>query len=428
MRRKGAHLASQEGCLNNARVRWPTRPLPYAIGLALLTQCLLLYRLATPHILVFDEVHYVPAARQLWALAGPVNIEHPLLGKALIGLGMAVFGDNSFGWRVTATLAGTATVAGLFAIAWLTIRDLRTAVMTGLFALCTVTLYVQSRIAMLDPFMAAFVVGGVAAMLWAMRSTGAAVARRWLGGAVLLGLAVGVKWAAAPYVGFAALAFVLARSEARWPGLSLRGAAWRLAVGSGVAYLGTFLPAFFYERDPLTLAALLPFQLDMYAQQTQALPPHPYQSAWWTWPLDLRPIWYLYEPADGAQRGVLMIGNPAVMWGGLIAVAACAWAGMRERSWALGGVAALWLGGWGVWALIPKSLGFFYYYYLPSLWLPLALAAAFHRFGRGRFRYWDEAFLALAGGLFVYFFPIISAAPLDGPMAFRRWMWLPGWP
>jgi dolichyl-phosphate-mannose--protein O-mannosyl transferase len=409
-------------------VRLPTRPLPHAIALALLTQALLLYRLATPSTLVFDEVHYVPAARQLWALAGPANIEHPLLGKWLIGLGMALFGDNSFGWRIAASVAGSATVAGLFAIGWLAFRDLRSAVLTALFAIGNITLYVQSRIAMLDPFMAAFVVGGVSAMLWAARSTGPAVARRWMLGAVALGLAVGVKWAAAPYIGFAAIAFLLARSPTRWPGLTVWGAAWRLALGSGIAYLATFLPAFFYTREPLTLAELLPFQWTMFQQQTQVLPPHTYQSAWWTWPLDLRPIWYLYEPVDGAQRGVLMIGNPAILWGGLIAAVACLWAWSRDRVMALGGVAALWLGGWGIWVLIPKSLGFFYYYYLPSLWLPLALAGAFHHYGRGRLRYWDEAFVALAGALFVYFFPIISAAALEGPMAFQRWMWLPGWP
>ena len=80
-----------------------------------------------------------------------------------------------------------------------------------------------------------------------------------------------------------------------------------------------------------------------------------------------------------------------------------------------------------MWAIVPKSLGFFYYYYLPSLWLPLALAAAFHRFGQGCWRYWDEAALALTGALFVYFFPILSAAPLAGPPAFGHWMWFSSW-
>ncbi|WP_419810161.1 phospholipid carrier-dependent glycosyltransferase [Sphingomonas sp.] len=404
-----------------------THPVGAAILLAVVAQLLFTWHLATPHTLVFDEIHYVPAARRLWALTGPANIEHPLLGKALIGIGIALFGDDSFGWRIMATLAGTATMVGLYAIAWLTFRDVRTAVVTGLLAILNFTLYVQARIAMLDGFMAALVVVGAAAMLWSMRSEGAAVGRRWLLGSVLLGLAAGVKWVAVPYGVLAAVAYLLARGPTRWPGLTIWDAAWRLALGSGIAYFATFLPAFFYASEPLTLATLLPFQLTMFTQQTQVLPHHTYQSAWWSWPLLIRPIWYLYEPVDGAQRGILLLGNPAIMWGGLIAVAACLWGWLRERSVALGGVAALWLGGWGMWALIPKSLGFYYYYYLPSLWLPLAIAAAFHRFGQGRARHWDESFVVLSAGLFLYFWPIISAAPLYGPQAFQHWMWFGSW-
>ncbi|WP_425228159.1 phospholipid carrier-dependent glycosyltransferase [Sphingomonas sp.] len=404
------------------------RPAVACLLLTLATQALLSYHLATPHKPMFDEVHYVPAARTLWALARPVNIEHPLLGKALIGLGIALFGDDPFGWRILSSVAGSLTVAGLFAIAWLTFRDLRTAVLTALLAILNFTLFVESRIAMLDPFMAVLMVGGAAAMLWAMRSEGVAVGQRWLLGAVLLGLAAGCKWLAVPYGVLAAAGFLLARNERRWPSMSIRGAAWRLALGSTAGYFVTFLPAFFYAEQPLTLATLLPFQLEMLREQMQVLPAHTYQSAWWSWPLLIRPIWYLYEPVDGAVRGVLMLGNPAVMWGGLGAVALCGWAWLRERAAAYGGVAALWLGGWGMWALIPKSLGFYYYYYLPSLWLPLAIAAAFHRYRGVRRQWWDEAFVALAAGLFIRFWPILSAAALDGPQAFQRWMWFSTWP
>lgn len=406
------------------------RPLPAALLLGLAAQLLFSWRLTTPQKLVFDEVHYVPAARILWGLERPWNTEHPLLGKALIGLGMRMFGDDALGWRALSTLAGTATVLALFACAWLLFGRLRTAVLTALFAIGNITLFVQARIAMLDGFLAAFVVAGLATMLWAMRAQGGAVRRRWLVGSVLLGLAAGVKWLAVPYIALAGAGFVLAKRRApwRWPGLGPVRALLTLGLASAAAYLLTFLPAFFYAEQPLTLATLLPFQLQMLSEQRQVLPPHTYQSSWWSWPLLIRPIWYLYEPADGALRGILMIGNPAVMWGGLLAVAACLWGWWRERSAALGGVAALWLAGWGMWALIPKSLGFYYYYYLPSLWLPLALAAAFDRYGRGRLRYWDEAAVALTGGLFLYFYPIVSAQPLWGPPAFRHWMWFKTWP
>src|SRR3546814_2376630 len=94
----------------------------------------------------------------------------------------------------------------------------------------------------------------------------------------------------------------------------------------------------------------------------------------------LRPIWYLYEPADGAMRGILMIGNPAILWGGLVAVAACLWAAARDRSVRLFAIAVLWTGAYLPWIVIPKSLGFFYYYFLPSLFLCPALAAALDRY------------------------------------------------
>ncbi|MEI9928571.1 MAG: hypothetical protein WDN44_13830 [Sphingomonas sp.] len=41
-----------------------------------------------------------PAAQTLLSLGGPRNTEHPLVGKELIALGIALFGDNPFGWRL----------------------------------------------------------------------------------------------------------------------------------------------------------------------------------------------------------------------------------------------------------------------------------------------------------------------------------------
>jgi dolichyl-phosphate-mannose--protein O-mannosyl transferase len=403
------------------------RPLPLAILLALTAELLFAWRLAVPSTLVFDEVHYVPAARTLLALDGPANIEHPLLAKALIALGIATFGDGSLGWRAWSTLAGTTVVVGTYAILWFGLRRLRPALVGALCVLLNFTVFVQARIAMLDGFMAAFVVAGTACLLWSMRGRGAAAWRRWTAGAVLLGLATACKWTAAPYVAFAGIAFLILRRPGRWDGMRPIAALAVLGGVSVLTYFLTFLPTFFYAREPLTLATLIPFQLEMYARQVQVLPPHTYQSNWWTWPLDLRPIWYLYEPVDGAQRGILMLGNPAVMWGGLLAVVVCAVTWLRTRSAAAGSVAALWIASIAIWAAIPKSLGFFYYYYLSSIWLGLALAVAFDAL-RDRLRYWDEMFLVLAATLFIHFYPILSAAPLSGPRAFERWMWLPGWP
>ncbi len=406
------------------------RPLPAALALGAFAQLLFAWRLTTPHKLVFDEVHYVPAARMIATLAAPTNIEHPLLGKTIIAIGILIFGDGPLGWRIFSSIAATAVIVGVFAILWLVFGRVRTAAIGGVLAILNFTIFIQARIAMLDGFMAAFVVTALAVLIWSMRGTGPQVWRRWLAGSVLLGLAVGTKWTAVPYVAYAGVAFLLLKRGRpdRWPGLHPVVALAILGGASVTTYFVTFAPAFFYHFDPLPLTKLLPFQLEMYRQQTQVLPPHTYQSGWWTWPLDIRPIWYLYEPVDGAQRGILMLGNPAIMWGGLIAVVACLWAWARDRNARLGAIAAIWVGGFAVWAIIPKSLGFFYYYYLPSIWLPIVIAAAFDHYARGKLRYWDEGFLTLSAVLFVHFYPIIAATALSGPPAFQRWMWLSTWP
>ena len=35
--------------------------------------------------------------------------------------------------------------------------------------------------------------------------------------------------------------------------------------------------------------------------------------------------------------------------------------------------------------------------------------------------------LAGSVGVFAWFFPILNAAPLDGPRAFEHWMWVSSW-
>lgn len=396
------------------------RPWLIPLGLALVAQALFTIRLGTPGIFVFDEVHYVPAARHLLELDAPANVEHPLLGKTLIALGMAIAGDDPIGWRIMSTLAGTATVFSVWAMTWLLTRRRRAAAVAGLVAIVGQTVFVQARIAMLDTFMTALLAGGLATLLWALRSARWRIGK-WIAGGVLLGLAVGTKWAALPYLGFAGLGVaVLYR---RRPREVIR--LWLLlGASAAIAYVATFLPATRYAREPLNLFDLVAHHRAMFALQTQVLPHHTYQSDWWSWPLMLRPIWYLYEPVAGVQRAVWLIANPAVAWGGLVAVAACLWFAWRDRSLALLAPAALWLGSVAMWAAIPKSLGFYYYYYPSTVWLALALGVAFGRIDPDGRRRWDEWYLTACVALFAYFYPVLAATPLDGPGAFHRWTWV----
>lgn len=409
------------------------RPILVALLIGLAAQILFGLHLTRPGTIVFDESHYVSAARILLDLERPTNVEHPLVGKTLIAGGIAVFGDNPLGWRAMSTLAGTATVMSVFAILMLVFGRIRIAAFGAGLALFNQMIFVQARIGMLDVFLGAFVLGAIAALLWAMRAPPGRVARRVALAGVALGLAVGTKWTAIPYCALAgcAVLFIRWRSRERveqpWSGLGTFPLLALLAVTSIVTYFATFLPTLFYRTDPVTLAGLIPLQLEMYRLQTFILAPHTYQSDWWSWPMMLRPVWYFYEPDAGVQRGVLLIGNPTIFWGGLAAVALCIIGWLRDRDLRLFGVAALWVGSLAIYIVIPKSLGFFYYYYLSGIFLCIAIAAAYGHFGKGRWQDADLWLLVPVVGLFVYFYPILSGARLDGHRPFLNWTWFPGW-
>jgi dolichyl-phosphate-mannose--protein O-mannosyl transferase len=401
-------------------VAWLERftPVQMALLLALVAELLFAVHVGQPNKLMFDEIYYVPAGRDVFGMIAPANEEHPLFAKWLIGLSTSLFGDNPVGWRTLSTVAGTTTVVAIYAIALRLFGEVRTAATAAVLAMLNQMLFIQARIATLDVFAGAFLFAAIAVLAWGYGGT-----RRWLVGAGLcIGLAVGCKWSTLPFAALLGLA-VLWGWRRQW----LR-AGVTFGLAALLAYFATFAPALFYATSPMKLDQLFAWQAHMYDLQTRPLAHHTYQSTPWQWPLITRPIWYLYEPVEGVQRGVLLVGNPAIMWGGLVALAACLWDGLKERKAGLLIPAALYIFAQGIWIAIPKKIGFYYYYYFPGLFLTLLLAAAFHHYYRREDRWLPATFIALSFGLFVYFYPIISAAPLPNDRAFEHWMWLSTWP
>lgn len=399
---------------------------------ALLALALFLWRIGDPARLDFDETHYVTAARTLLALDMLPNAEHPPLGKLLIGLGMALFGDNPFGWRFMSALFGASLVfSAMMATRWLLLRR-PAAIMTGFLLLFSQTLFIQARIAMLDIFMASFLM----LALWqlvALWRTGFSDRTRFIAAGTALGLSMACKWTALSFIapGLPLFAWLLWRAQKQRTGagpLPIAQALGWLGPFAALVYLATFLPYHFLRHDALSLVQIIPQQVEMLRLQSSPMGSHPYQSRWWQWVLDLRPIWYFYEPVAGVQRGVLFIGNPAICWGGLVALAASVWAGLRQKAQPLLLPVLLWAGPLLFFVIAPKPTQFYYHYFLSSLMLCVASAGALDHFfwSRGK-RLVPWLVIGLAGLVFLEFYPIISAGALGDPQDFNRWMWLDSW-
>src|SRR5690606_33453939 len=115
---------------------------------------------------------------------------------------------------------------------------------------------------------------------------------------------------------------------------------------------------------------------------------------------------------DGAQRGVLMLGNPLTMLLGIAAVGWAAWAGAARGHKAALAVFVLYALSLGTWIVAMKPVQFYYHYLLPGTFLLAALALALDEVWQRGNRWLPLAVLAGSAALFAWFFPILTAAPL----------------
>lgn len=412
-----------------------------ALGTALI--CLAFFVLAAVRITIpaapyFDEIHYVPAARALLENGEWLNREHPILGKQLLAVGIWAFGDTPIGWRFAPLMFGTLALMAMMRAMWFASLSRFASLAFGILIATGFMLFVQTRIAILDIFMAAF----FAVALWhcaaAIRQPETGRWRLAIAG-VAIGLAMASKWNVVFLAMLPGLAFLAARLTAGRrrlllsrrgipiPGISVLEAAFWLGVLPLMIYWLAFWPAYLAPDRPLELGGFIALHSEMIALQESVKQEHPYQSNWPDWVLNIRPIWYLYEPVDGTQRGIVLIGNPLTMLLGLAALAWCAWQGLTKRRWDALAVVVLYAVSIGMWMIVNKPVQFYYHYFLPNCFLLAALALALDALWQRGIRWAPIAALVGSAALFAYFFPILSAAPLDNPGAFQQWMWLDSW-
>jgi dolichyl-phosphate-mannose-protein mannosyltransferase len=200
---------------------------------------------------------------------------------------------------------------------------------------------------------------------------------------------------------------------------------WVLALGVVplAAYIATWLPI--YGFSP---AALWDAQRRIFQDNATLVAPHPYMSAWPTWPLMVRPVWFLFEKA-GEDRfsAVLSLGNPLVFWSAIPAILVCLrdWIVARRRDAFLivASYAALYLG----WMLLPRAIGFSFYYLPAATVASLALTYCFYRSGARLWRWARWMFLLAVAGCFLLFLPISSASVGTSLAGYERLMWFATW-
>jgi dolichyl-phosphate-mannose-protein mannosyltransferase len=401
----------------------------------------MLIGITTPEKFYFDEVHYVPAARQMLLPVMPqpmLNPMHPPLAKQFIALSIHTFGDGPLGWRYPAVLAGALAIVAVYLGGLALFAAQGPAVAAALLAFFNQMLFVQARIAMLDIFALTFSLFAIAAFMHGFRRERPHLWFALTG--LLSGFSIGCKWSGLFVLAVCVVIVAVIRLLQSWrtqfadgnaddwyrPDLWPGFKAWHFAacflLMPAFAYLSTFVPLY-----GLSIPDIIEAQRRIFSDNTTtAIAGHTYMSSWPSWPLLVRPVWYLFDKVgDDRISAVVFLGNPLILWPALIAAAIALrdWIVTRRADAFL--VLAFYLGPYLAWALLPRTLGFIYYYLPAATTASFVLVYALRRGATPRWLLW--AFVAVGAAGFAAMLPI-SAAFVETSMAtFNRLMIFQNW-
>ena len=394
-------------------------------ALAVLTRFLNLQSPTDAGTPIFDEKHYAPQAWQMLYNGGLEDnpgyglVVHPPVGKLLMAVGEALFGYNGFGWRFSGALLGVLMVVLVARIARRMTRSTVIGGIAGLLLVADGVSFVTARTALLDGYLAFFVVaafgclivdrdqvrermhaafveGRIAETAWGPR-----LGVRWwrFGAGVLLGLAFATKWSGLYFIAFfvvMSLVFdVVARRQYRVPrpwlgvlGRDLGPTAYAMMLIPFGVYLASYSAWFASETGvnrhevgktigeggllPDAIRSLWHYSYNAYEFHSSltnaAGNHHPWESKPWTWPMSLRPVLYAIDQQDVAGCGVqscvkavLLVGTPAMWWLAVPVLVYALWRSVVRRDWRYAAALTGYCAGWLPWfAEIDRQMYFFY--------------------------------------------------------------------
>jgi len=407
----------------------------------------------------FDELYHARTAYEHLHGLEPYENSHPPLGKVFIMLGVALFGMNTFGWRIAGALFGIAMLPAMYAFGKALFKRSDYALLAAGLMAVDFMHFAQSRIATIDVFAVFFIIlmyyymyryycmnfhlDGLRATLKPLAMAG-----------VCFGLGAASKWIGIYAGGGLAVIFFtsLGKRYMEYRRLRERGTEeeraavagfWRNAVYTllwcclfyiavpVVIYLASYIPYVLSERG-YGLNGIWEIQEFMFSYHSGLTASHPFESQWWQWPLNLRPVWYYvnYYVKAGFSATISAFGNPLVWWGGSVAAglltAKAFSAGRRLCAGEyvlLVGISANYL----PWVLVTRcTFAYHFFATLPFIILATVYIIRDMEERRPELAHVKWAYLCLGAILFALFYPVLSGLPV--PVGYVRALeWLPGW-
>lgn len=370
----------------------------------ILAAFLRLFRLDYPNKYIFDEVYHAYTAKEYlkgnrdawspWGKSPPgVAFEwlHPPIAKEIMTGSMFILhSTDAWAWRIPGALLGILSVFLVYELALLLFRNKRMALISALIFSVDGLVFVQSRIGMNDVYLVTF---NLISVIFFVR-------KNYILSALFMGIAMATKW---PGIFLALMYFPILIFGRKFKELIY------FILIPPVIYILSYTHYFIMGYSWNDFVEL---HKQIWWYQTHLKATHPYSSPWWSWPLNLYPVWYFVDYQKGAIANIFAVGNPLVFWGGSVAVILTFIEAIRKKSLnliiILSGFTIFWL----PWALSPRIM--FFYHFSPSVpFLSLALGLQLEKLlANQERRIFALLFLLLIIFCFILLFPFLTGIPI----------------
>lgn len=392
------------------------KPSTVLIIILLSTAFLRLYRLDYPNKYVFDEVYhaytakeYLKGNREAWSPWGKsepgVAFEwlHPPIEKEIMTASMFILRTtDAWAYRLPGALLGILSVFLVYKLAILLFKKETVALLSALIFSVDGLVFVQSRTGMNDVYLVAFVLVSVIFF----------VKKRYILAALFMGIACATKW---PGIFLALMYFPILLYNRQY-----RNLIYFILIPPTIyllSYTHYFLMGYGWSD-------FIELHRQIWWYQTNLKATHTYSSPWWSWPLNLYPIWYFVDYQKNNIANIFSSGNPVVFWTGSVAVLLTVLEIIKKRSINLMIILLGFFAFWLPWAASPRIM--FLYHFSPSVpFLSLALGYQLNKLLEDKDK--DKKKLAIALILliiisFILIFPYLTGIPL--PREFIRYFFM----
>jgi len=378
-------------------------------SLTIVAAALRLWHLGYPPGPVFDEINFVGDAGA-YLRREQFFTPHPPLTIQLIALGMWLFGDRPWSWRLGNALVGTALVAISYLLGRRSFGSRLAGALAGAFVALDGMFLIDSRTGVLDIVYVTMAALSYLLVLRFVQIRDSADRRRTL---VFLGLALGLCLGAKLMVPIIAVILVsgsLIYTLETEAGVGIkRRERHRKVVGAllltgsiaAIVYFLVFVPNFIILRWGGIEAwwryvnATRWFESHMNAGE-KTFWSDGRASPWWNWPLMLHPfIYWQRTTPDRSLATVWFASNPILCWSALGAIAVTILRLFRRPTFTNVFVVAGYIGFLAIYMPVSRTL--YEYHYMPALYFGyLALAGILARCWRGETTRFEQFIMLLA--------------------------------